>query len=171
MTPSNDEPLDDYEELVAILNAHHVQYVIIGAYAVGYHGYIRATTDMDILVNSKPANAALLAAALKEFAGVEVDPGQIKEKTLIELGREPNSVHIITTMTGVTWEKVWASRVSGEIGKQPAPFLSRQCLIENKLATGREKDHLDLKGIGAGPKKAGGLKGLKKKRRRKGKSY
>ena len=45
MTPSNDEPLDDYEELVAILNAHHVEYVIIGAYAVGYHGYIRATTD------------------------------------------------------------------------------------------------------------------------------
>jgi hypothetical protein len=164
MAPSNAKPLDDYEEIVAILNAHHVEYVIIGAYAVGYHGYIRATTDMDILVNPKPANALLVAAALKEFAGVEVDPGQIREKTLIELGREPNSVHIITTITGVTWEKVWASRVSGEIGKQPAPFLSRQCLIENKLATGREKDYLDLKGIGAGPKRTRDSKPLKKMR-------
>lgn len=166
MTPSNDAPLDDYEEFVSILNAHHVEYVIVGAYAVGYHGYIRATTDMDVLINSKPANAALVAAALKDFAGVEVDPAQIKEKTMIELGREPNSVNIITTITGVTWEKVWASRVAGEIGKQPAPFLSKKCLIENKLAADREKDRLDLKGIGAGPKKAGTAR---KKRPGKGK--
>lgn len=169
MTPSNAEPLDDYEELIAILNAHQVQYVVIGAYAVGYHGYIRATTDMDLIVNYKPENAARVAAALKDFAGVEVDPGEIKEKTLIELGREPNSVHIITTMTGVTWEKVWASRVNGEIGKQSAPFLSKECLIKNKLATGREKDYLDLKGIGAGPKNTGKVKRQKKKSPSKGK--
>jgi len=168
MTPSNDEPLDDYEELVSILNAHHVEYVIVGAYAVGYHGYIRATTDMDVLINCKPANAALVAAALKDFAGVEVDPAQIKEKTLIELGREPNSVHIITTITGVTWEKVWASRVAGEIGKQPVSFLSKQCLIENKLAADREKDRLDLKGIGAGPKTAKSTRPTRKKRPEKG---
>lgn len=171
MTPYTDEPLDDYEELIAILNAHKVQYVIIGAYAVGYHGYIRATNDMDILINCTPENAVRVAASLKDFAGVDVDPAGIKAKTLIQLGREPNSVHIITTIAGVTWAKIWSSRVSGVIGKHPAPFPSRQCLIENKLATGREKDLQDLKGLGAAPKKAGGLKGLKKKRLRKGKSY
>ena len=155
MTPSNAEPLDDYEELVAVLNTHRVEYVIVGAYAVGYHGYIRATTDMDILVNSSPVNAVRLAAALKDFAGVEVDPARIVERTLIELGREPNSVHIITTITGVPWEKAWRTRVKGEIGKQPAPFLSRQSLIINKRAIGRDKDLLDLKGIGAkAPRKA-----------------
>ncbi len=171
MTPSNNEPLDDYEELVAILNAHHVEYVIVGAYAVGYHGYIRATNDMDILVNSTPENAARVAASLKDFAGVEVDPAEIRAKTLIQLGREPNSVHIITTIAGVTWARIWSSRVSGVIGSHPAPFPSRQCLIENKLATGREKDLQDLKGLGAAPKKAGGLKGRKKMRPRKGKNY
>ena len=163
MTPSNAGPLDDYEALIAVLNAHHVEYVIIGAYAVGYHGYIRATTDMDIIVNSKPDNATRVAAALKDFAGIQVDPARIREKTLIEIGREPNSVDIITTMTGVTWERVWSSRVIGKIGKCPAPFLSKECLIENKRATGREKDYLDLKGIGAEIKKSKDFKRHKKR--------
>ena len=168
MTPSNAQPLDDYEEFIAVLNAHRVEYVIIGAYAVGYHGYIRATTDMDIVVNPSPENAAKVAASLKAFAGIEVDPAQIREKTLIEIGREPNSVDIITTMTGVTWERVWSSRVIGKIGKRSAPFLSKKCLIENKRALGREKDYLDLKGIGAGTEKSGDLKRHKKKRRGEG---
>ncbi len=149
MTPSNVEPLDDYEELIARLNARGVEFVIIGAYAVGYHGYIRATTDMDIAISLAPENALKIATALKDFAGVVVDPARIKERTLIELGRDPNSVDIITTMKGVTWEQAWTSRVMGKVGKQPAPFLSRECLIANKLATGREQDRLDLKGIGA----------------------
>ena len=151
MTPSNAEPSDDYEELVSILNRHKVEYLIVGAYAVGYHGYIRATVDMDILVSPAPANAIRVAAALKDFAAIAVDPGQIVEKTLIELGREPNSVHIITTITGVPWEAAWSSRVKGKIGDQPAPFLSKECLIKNKRAMGRKKDSLDLNALG--PKK------------------
>ena len=148
MTPSNAEPLDDYEELIAALNSRGVEYVIIGAYAVGYHGYIRATMDMDIAVNPTPENAVKVAAALEDFAGIEIDSKQIKERTLIELGRDPNSVDIITTMKGLTWDKAWVSRVMGEVGKQPAPFLSKECLIANKRATGRAQDHLDLKGLG-----------------------
>lgn len=60
---------------------------------------------------------------------------------------------IITTMKGVTWERAWSQRVRGHVGKQPASFLSRECLIANKLATGRDRDYLDLKGIGAEFKK------------------
>jgi hypothetical protein len=149
MTPSNVEPLDDYEELIATLNSHGVEYIIIGAYAVGQHGYVRATDDMDIAVNPAPANAAKVAAALKAFAGIEVDPAEIKEKTMIELGRDPNSVDILTAIKGVTWEKAWSTRITREVGEQPAPFLSRECLIESKRAAGRLKDHLDLQGLGA----------------------
>jgi hypothetical protein len=153
MTPSNAEPLDDYEELVAALNARGVRYLVIGAYAVGYHGYIRATGDMDLAVDSAPENAVNLAAALKDFAGVDVAPGDIKEKTLIELGRDPQGVDIITTMKGLTWERAWSERAAGFIGRQPAPFLSRDCLIANKRATGRERDLMDLKALEAGSEK------------------
>lgn len=150
MTASNAEPLDDYEELIAALNARGVLYLVIGAYAVGFHGHIRATSDMDLAVDPAPENADRLAAALKDFAGVSVNPDDIKEKTLIELGRDPQGVDIITTMKGLTWDRAWSERESGLIGRQPAPFLSRACLIANKRATGRERDLLDLKALGAG---------------------
>lgn len=151
MTPSNVGPLDDYEELIAILNSHRVEYIIIGAYAVGQHGYVRGTDDMDIAVDPSPENAAKLAAALKAFAAVEVDPAEITKNTIIELGRDPNSVDILTTIKGVAWQKAWSTRIISKVGEQPAPFLSRECLIESKLAAGRPKDHLDLQGLGAEP--------------------
>ena len=72
-----------------------------------------------------PRNAKRVSAALKDFNGVEINPAEIKEKTMIELGRRPNALHIITTLTGVEWEKAWTSRVQGEFGDQPAAFLSK----------------------------------------------
>lgn len=165
MPPLNNAPIDDYEALITALNKHKVEFIIIGAYAVGLHGYIRATTDIDILVTSKPKNTARVSAALKDFNGVEINPAVIKEKTIIELGREPNGLHIITTMTGVTWEKAWASRIQGEFGGQTAAFLSKECLIETKRAVGRDKDNLDLIGLGAEPVKPHDLKHEKKKTR------
>jgi hypothetical protein len=155
MTPFNTEHIDDYEDLVAVFNKHHVEYLIVGAYAVGHYGYLRATEDIDLFVSPRPENAKKVAAALKDFGGIEIDPAEIKEKTMIELGVKPNGLHIMTAITGVAWKKAWTSRETSLFGDQPAPFLSKECLIENKRATGREKDLLDLKGIGAGTKKPG----------------
>jgi hypothetical protein len=163
MTPFNNEHVDDYEDLVAVFNKHNVEYIIVGAYAVGHYGYLRATEDIDLLVNPKPENAKKVAAALKDFAGIEADPAEIKEKTIIEIGVKPNALHIMTNITGVAWEKAWASRVQSVFGDQPAPFLSKECLIVNKRATGRGKDSIDLIGLGAEPVKAQDLKHKKKK--------
>ena len=165
MTPSNNEPIDDYEDLIAVFKKHQVQYIIIGAYAVGHYGYLRATEDIDLLINSKPENAKKVAAALKDFGGVKIDPTQIKEKTMIELGIKPNGLHIMTNITGVAWEKAWATRIRSEFGDQSAPFLSKECLIANKRATGREKDYLDLKGLGAVPQDPGNIKRRKNNKR------
>lgn len=166
MTPLNTKPIDDYEALITALNGRRVEFIIVGAYAVGYHGYLRATEDMDILVNPAPKNAARVSAALKDFNGVEVDPAEIKEKTMIELGIKPNALHIITAITGVTWAKAWTTRVESEFGDQPAAFLSKECLIENKRAVGRDKDTLDLIGLGAEPAPPRAPKPGKKKPRR-----
>lgn len=151
MTPLNTKPIDDYEALISALNEHQVEFIIVGAYAVGYHGYLRATEDMDVLVNPIPRNAARVSAALKDFNGVEVDPAEIRPKTMIELGIKPNALHLITTLTGVTWAKAWTTRAQSEFGAQPAAFLSKECLIDSKRAVGRDKDLLDLIGLGAEP--------------------
>jgi hypothetical protein len=153
MTPLNNSPIDDYAAFIAALNEHRVEFMIVGAYAVGLHGYIRATMDIDIFVNPEPRNASRVSAALKDFNGVEVNPKEIKRNTIIELGKEPNSLHIITNITGVEWEKAWKSRVHSELGNQPAAFISKECLIKNKRACGRDKDNLDLIGLGAEPAK------------------
>lgn len=168
MAPLNNSPIDDYEALIAALNKHQVEFMIVGAYAVGLHGYIRATTDMDILVKPDRRNAARVSAALKDFNGVKIDPAKIKENTMIELGREPNSLYILTNITGVEWEKAWSSRVQSEFGNQPAPFLSKECLIKTKRACGRNKDKLDLIGLGVEPNKSKDFKSTKKKSRGQG---
>jgi hypothetical protein len=165
MTPFNTDHLDDYEDLIAVFNKHGVEYMIIGAYAVGHYGYLRATEDMDLLVSPRPENARKVAAALKDFGGVEVDPAEIKERSMIELGIRPNCLHIMTSITGVAWEKAWSSREKSVFGDQPAPFLSKECLIENKRATARGKDSIDLIGLGVDPVKAKDLKPIKKKSR------
>jgi len=165
MTPLNNASIDDYEALIATLNKHQVEFLIVGAYAVGLHGYIRATTDIDILVKPKSENAVRVSAALKEFNGVEVDPAKIKENTIIEMGVKPNGLHIMTHITGVEWEKAWSSRVQSDFGNQPAAFLSKECLIETKRACGRDKDNLDLIGLGVEPNKSKDLKSTKKRSR------
>ena len=150
MTPSNVEPTDDYEALIACLNGHHVEYVVVGAYAVGFHGFIRATGDMDILVKPSAENAARIAAAVKGFIGADIDPAELaQEKARATLGREPNSIDILTSIKGVTWEQAWSSRAVGKIGEQATHFISLERLVENKRAVGRDKDRFDLRGLGA----------------------
>lgn len=125
MTPSNVDPIKDYADLVACLNAHDVRYVVIGAYAVGHYGYVRGTSDLDILVSSATENAERLSAALRKFAGVE----------------------ILTTMKGATWERAWNERQQGRLGDQTANFLSYECLLDVKRACGRHKDLADIEGL------------------------
>lgn len=152
MTPSNVDPTDDYEALIACLNARWVEFLVVGAYAVGLHGYLRATDDFDVFIKPSPENAAKAAAAIKDFISVEVDPAALsREKSWLRLGRKPNSADFLTSISGVAWEEAWSDRVSGRFGAQDVHFLSRENLIRNKRASGRDKDRLDLKGLGADP--------------------
>jgi hypothetical protein len=57
----------DFKEFLQLLSAHQVEYLLIGGYAVAYHGYPRATADMDIWIALHPHNAEKVVAALKAF--------------------------------------------------------------------------------------------------------
>lgn len=150
MMPSNVEPSDDYEALIACLNARGVEFLIVGAYAVGLHGYLRATDDFDIFVKPSAENSANAAAAIKDFISVDVDPAALsREKSWLRLGKKPNAVDFLTSISGVAWEEAWGDRFSAKFGAQNASFISREKLIRNKRASGRAKDRLDLEGLGA----------------------
>ncbi len=141
----------DFRDLLALFNKHKVDYIIVGAYALAFHGVPRYTGDLDILVKPDPINSKYILAALVEFGFGSV--GLAKEDfessgKVIQLGVPPVRVDIITSITGVPWEDAYSNRVEGKYGDIPVYFIGRQHFILNKRALGRKKDHADLEALG-----------------------
>lgn len=55
----------DFKEFLRLLRAHGVEYLLIGGYAVGYHGYARATQVLDVWIGISPTNTGRMVAALQ----------------------------------------------------------------------------------------------------------
>ncbi len=137
----------DSRELIALLNSHRVDYLIVGAHSLAFHARPRYTGDLDILVRPTAENAAKIVAALNEFgfgdlgmnASDFTTPGQV-----VQLGRAPNRVDLLTSITGVSIDEAFTTRVSAELDNLPVSFLSKTLLIANKRAVGRPQDLADL---------------------------
>ncbi len=140
---------NDYKEFLKLLNCHKVKYVIVGAHAVTAHSRPRATGDMDVLIETAKENAEKIVVALKEFGfgslGLKIDDF-CKPGFVIQLGREPNRIDILTSITGVSWEDVWKNKTKGIFGNSNIPvyFIGKEQLIKNKLAAGRNQDLTDV---------------------------
>src|SRR5262249_37639266 len=94
----------DLREFVALLNSNRVEYVVVGAFAVAYHGYPRYTGDLDLLVKPTPENAQKLLAALDQFgfAGLGVTIGDLDSPgKVVQLGVAPNRIDLITAISGI----------------------------------------------------------------------
>jgi predicted nucleotidyltransferase len=136
----------DIASLLRSLNAHSVEYVIIGATAFPVHGYARATLDVDIFIRPTAENAQRTRAALVAFGydlGDVTDEELLSKKLLIRQYLVETDVHPF--VTGVTFEEVWSRRVDDRLGDVPATFASLDDLIRMKEAAGRPKDIEDLR--------------------------
>ena len=104
----------DFREFLRLLNAHQVEYLLIGGYAVAYHGYPRATADMGIWIATHPRNAAQVVAALKEF-GFDVPELSVElfqtENQIVRMGKPPVRIEIVTGISGVKFAECYAARV------------------------------------------------------------
>ncbi len=138
----------DIEDLLRSLNAHRVEFVIIGATAFPIHGYARATLDIDIFFRPEPENAARLLEALKEF-GYDISDITLEDlltkKVLIRQYLVETDIHPF--VTGITFDQVWENRVSGTYGNEKVFYASLDDLITMKQAAGRSKDTEDLKAL------------------------
>ena len=140
----------DFRELLALFNAQNVEYLIIGGYALAFHGAPRYTGDLDILVRPDPANAQRILKALSLFgfgllslaAADFENPEQV-----IQLGEPPVRIDLITPVTGVSWEETFSSRVPGNYDDIPVYFLGWEPFIRNKRAIGRAKDLADIEAL------------------------
>jgi hypothetical protein len=140
----------DFKEFLRLLNAHKVEYLLIGGYAVNYYGYPRATADMDIWVAVHQANAERIVAALREFgfnlpdlsAGLFLQQWQI-----IRLGTPPVRIEIATTISGVVFTECYAKRVQDAIDGVPVNLIDLYHLKLNKKASARHQDLADLENL------------------------
>jgi len=141
----------DFRDLLALFNKHKVEYMIIGAHAMAFHGVPRYTGDMDIFVKPDPVNAQHVIAALDEFGfgsvGLTEADFESPDK-VIQLGVPPVRVDIVTSITGVLWEDAFSGRAEGEYGDTSVYFIGREQFILNKRALGRKKDLADLEALG-----------------------
>jgi hypothetical protein len=141
----------DFSECLASFNAARVRYLVVGAYAVAAHGVPRNTLDLDLFVQPTRANGARVTQALEAFGfgslGVEPDDFARPDR-ILQLGRQPLRIDILTSISGVTWAAAWNGRLRGQYGPVPVWFLGRRELVTNKLATGRAKDLGDVEALG-----------------------
>ena len=141
----------DFRELLALFNAHHVEYMIVGGYALAFHGAPRFTGDLDVLVKPDPENAQRILAALETFgfASVGLTLGDFSHPDqVVQLGVPPVRIDLITSLTGTSWDEAFAGRTAGSYGEVPVYYIGREQFIANKRATGRQKDLADLEMLG-----------------------
>jgi len=143
----------DFKEFFVLLNKHEVEYVIVGSYALAFHGSPRFTGDIDVLVRRSPENAARVVRALAEFgfSFPNLTEGDFEEpENTVQLGMPPVRIDVLTSITGVSWEEVNAHKADGTLGDVPVSYLGREQYVANKRALGRKKDLADLEAIGEG---------------------
>jgi hypothetical protein len=141
----------DYRDLLALFNGHEVEYIVVGAYALAFHGAPRFTADLDILVKADPGNSQRILAALEEFGfgsvGLTVEDFQHPEK-VVQLGVPPVRVDILTSLTGVLWEEAFSGRAEGKYGDVTVYFIGREQFLANRRALRRKQDLADLEALG-----------------------
>jgi hypothetical protein len=137
----------DWTEFLSALIARRVRFVLVGGHAVAGHGEPRLTEDLDVFVEPTAANARRLRDALADFGFGDVAPPAEELATpdkIFMLGRKPWRIDILTGIDGVTFAKVWATKVEAEFVARPLYVIGRAALIANKRASARDKDLLDV---------------------------
>ena len=137
----------DLRELFESLVANRVEFLVVGGHAVAFHGYPRFTGDVDVFVRATPENARRILAALDAFGfgatGLE-EADLTAPDTVVQLGRAPNRIDLLTSITDVSFDEAWPSRVAGSLGDVPVSFISKELLLRNKAAVRRPIDVADV---------------------------
>lgn len=140
----------DFKEFVALLKKHEVEYMIVGGYAVGVHGYPRYTGDLDIWLNPTTTNAGRILQAIDEFGfgsfNLTVED-LTKEGNVIQFGQPPLRIDLLTSIDGVAFDACYANRKVVTFDGLPMNFIGYHDLITNKKATGRHRDLDDVENL------------------------
>ena len=143
---------DDFRDLLVALHDAGADFVVLGGYAVAFHGHPRATKDLDVLVRADAANASRVYRALAAFgaplANFEVAEGDFATYDgVLQIGLPPRRIDILNRATGIRFEDAVASGDALDIEGRKIPFIGLDALLRNKRAAGREQDLADVKAL------------------------
>jgi hypothetical protein len=138
--------LPDFAEFIRILNLRRVRYLVIGGYAVAFHGHPRATDDVDVLIAPDEENVRRVERALVDFVGVAPRPESLRSRRgVVRIGGPVTHIDITTKVDGLAaFEPLWARRERGELLGEPTTYLSLRDLLRTKRAANRAKDQGDI---------------------------
>lgn len=137
----------DLREFIALLNSEKVEYVLVGGYALAFHGVPRYTGDIDFLVRPTVENGARIESVLRAFgfASMNLTAADFSAPDrIVQLGHPPFRIDLLTSISGVPFEEIWNNRMASELEGLPIAVISRADLIRNKQASGRPRDIADL---------------------------
>lgn len=140
----------DFKEFIQSLNDNQVRYLVVGGYAVAFHGHPRYTKDIDVWVDREPENAKKIIKALEQFGFVSPDLTEkdfLIDDRIIQLGYPPNRIDLITSLPGVNFGECFNSKVQVEIEKVTVSFIDLNNLKKNKKSSGRLQDLADLENL------------------------
>jgi len=140
----------DFSDFIAALNKNKVEYVIIGSFALAFHGCLRATGDIGFWILPTPQNTKALLNALNDFGfqELEISEDDLLSGKIIQLGYPPVRIDLVMTLDGLTQEEIWKSRETGKFGDHNVFYLGRDAFVRNKQVLGRHKDLADLELLG-----------------------
>jgi hypothetical protein len=137
----------DLREFIELLNSLSVEYLVVGGHAVAFHGYVRYTGDIDFLIRPTAENAARIVTVLSRFGFPDADRLEValtERKKIVQLGRPPNRIDLLTSASEMDFDEVSPSAVDGELDGLAVRFPDLQSLLTNKRAAGRKKDLADV---------------------------
>ncbi|QOI96916.1 MAG: hypothetical protein HRU69_05140 [Flammeovirgaceae bacterium] len=141
----------DFKEFIELLNKNNVRYIVVGAYAVGLHGYVRFTGDLDIWVEPTPENAINLMSCIAEFGFGPFKDLSVedftKENTVVQFGYPPLRIDVMTSVSGIHFSECYEKRQLTVVDGTILPYLDLESLKKNKAATNRKKDLDDLENL------------------------
>ena len=137
----------DFRDFLRLLNSHRVEYLLIGGYAVCFHGYYRNTADIDIWIAVHPQNASKIATVIREFGfdtPALTDELFLQKGRMIRMGVEPIRIEIMTEISGCDFAQAYAEKIEGILDGTPVSIISLPQLIKNKTSSGRLRDLDDV---------------------------
>lgn len=140
--------------MLSALSGAGADYLVVGAYALAAHGYVRATGDLDLWIRPTPENAARVYEALRRFGAPLRDVSVQDLHTpdlVVQIGLPPRRIDLLTSIDGVAFDAAWQRRDERTVSGLLVPLLHRDDLVQNKRASGRPQDLADLDGLGEMP--------------------